>query len=326
MGGFSLHREQDGAGPWGGGPGLWGWGAAGRGKVSYCSVRPHCPSHTQARGGMQAGGSLQVPQSLPGQPLVAREGRMRHFCCCPCRGLAWRALRCKCDAATTPPKAPGAWGCLRGQAANRGYHGAAAAASRVPPTHSTQAAQTPVPGQHRPSCVRVGWRRCWRVLGPLAVADSGHGAGCGAVGSPWRRARCNPRRIPGSPGTGALLSSHVPSPSLLGSPGGGPGPARRGAAAVMLTCCPPAGDSPSPLSAPGSPAASPPSCGPHTSTCPAAHPAPGDTVGMGLVKDTQPGPHGPIPIGYLTTRSSHRGFTTPIPPQGFCKGPPAPKG
>lgn len=54
------------------------------------------------------------------------------------------------------------------------------------------------------------------------------------------------------------------------APAGGP-------AALTLTCCPLAGGNPSPPSAPGSPAASPPSCGPRTSTCPAAHPAPGDT-------------------------------------------------
>lgn len=82
------------------------------GKVSHCSVQPHCPSHTHARGRMQAGASLQVPQSLPGQPLTTREGRMRHFCCCPCRGLAWRALICKHDAATALPEAAGVRGCL----------------------------------------------------------------------------------------------------------------------------------------------------------------------------------------------------------------------
>lgn len=50
---LSLHREE-------GldlGEEFPGWGAAaGRGKVSYCSVRPHCPSHTHTRGGMQVGG------------------------------------------------------------------------------------------------------------------------------------------------------------------------------------------------------------------------------------------------------------------------------
>lgn len=132
------------------------------------------------------------------------------------------------------------------------------------------------------------------------------------------RSKC----IPGCPSTRALLSSHVPSPSLPGSPGGGPGPARRGATAVTLTCCRPAGDSPSPPSAPGSPAASPPSCGPHTSTCPAARPGLGDTVGMGLVKDTQPGSHGHSQPGALLgtlPSPSHPGAFSPknvIPTKG----------
>lgn len=68
---------------------------------------------------------------------------MRHFCCCPCRGLVWRALSCKCDAASTPPKVPGVRDCLRGQAENRGYYRAAAAASRVTPS--------PPPRQPNPS-------------------------------------------------------------------------------------------------------------------------------------------------------------------------------
>ena len=253
---------------------------------------------------------------------------MRHFCCCPCRGLAWRALRCKYDAATTPPKALGVWGCLRGQAENRGYHGAAAAAasSRVPLTHSTQAARPQSQGSivqavsvwdgGAAGACRDPWQWLIVVMAQVAVPRAARGAEHGATRGTSQ----------GPPAPGHC--SAVTSPFLLslGSPGGGPGPARRGAAAVMLTCCPPAGDSPSPLSAPGSLAASPPSCGPHTSTCPAAHPAPGDTVGMGSVKDIQPGPHGFIPMGCLTTRSSHRGFTTPIPLQGFCKEPPAPKG
>lgn len=273
--------------------------AAGSGKVSYCSEWPHCPSHTHTRGRMQAGGSLQVPQSLPGQPLATREGRMRHFCCCPCRGAAWRALSCKCAAATAPPELPGVRGYPRGQAEHRGHHGAAAAASGVPPTHSTQTARPHARGSIIPGVsVRDGGAAGARRDGSLAVADSGHGGA-----------------IPGaSRAPPALLSSHVPSPSLPGSPGGGPGPARRGAAAVTLTCCRPAGDSPSPPSAPGSPAASLLSCGPRTSTCPAAHPAPGDTVGMALVKDTQPGPHG---LPGNPTRSSLWGFTTPIPPGGL---------
>lgn len=187
----------------------------------------------------------------------------------------------------------------------------------MPPTLSTQAARPQSRGKHRPSCVRVGWRRGWRTPRSPAVAGSGHG--------PRRRARRDPRRIPGSPGTRALLSSHVPSPSLLGSPGGGPGPARRGATAVTLTCCPPAGDSPSPPSAPGSPAASPPSCGPHTSTCPAARPAPGDTVGMDLVKDTQPAPHGHS-HGLPGSQELSWGLYHSHPTWGFSKGPPAPKG
>lgn len=109
---LSLHREWDEAGPWGGGPGLGGWGAAaGRGKVSHCSLQPHCPSHTLSGWDTGGRGSLQAPQSLPGQLHATREGRTRHFCCCPCRCLAWRALSCKCDAATAPPEAPAVRGC-----------------------------------------------------------------------------------------------------------------------------------------------------------------------------------------------------------------------
>lgn len=132
---------------------------AGRGKVSYCSVQPHCPSHTHTRGGMQVGGSLQVSQSLPGQPLTTREGRMRHFCCCPWRGLAWRVLSCKCDADAAPPKVPGIRGYLQGQAENLGVpRGSSSSSIKGAPHPLHPGSPTPVPGQHHPSCVHVGWR------------------------------------------------------------------------------------------------------------------------------------------------------------------------
>lgn len=219
----------------------WGWAVGRRSRAVGLQqgvgrsliAQPHCPSHTHAWGGIQAGGSLQVPQSLPGQPLTPREGRMRHFCCCPRRGLARRALSCKCDAATTPPEVSEV--ACRARLKTGGYHGAAAAAaSRVPPTHSAQAARPQSQGSvfqavsvwdggAAGSC-RDSWRWLIVVMAQVAVPWAARGAGRAAIRG-------------ASPGTRALLSSRVPSPSLLGSPGGGSWPCtargRRGDAHML---------------------------------------------------------------------------------------------
>lgn len=129
-------------------------------------------------------------------------------------------------------------------------------------------------------------------------------------------------RGPPAPGS----CSAITSPLFLSyaAPVGVLAVAWRRAATVVLTCYPPAGDSPSPPSAPGNPAASPPSCGPRTSICPAARPAPGDTEGTGSVRGCPAWPPRPHPHG-LPGRGNRellgRVFPTPIPPQGFCKGP-----
>lgn len=102
-------------------------------------------------------------------------------------------------------------------------------------------------------------------------------------------------RGPPAPGS----CSAITSPLFLSyaAPVGVLAVAWRGAATVVLTCYPPAGDSPSPPSAPGNPAASPPSCGPRTSTCLAARPAPGDTEGTGSVRGCPAWPPRPHPHG-----------------------------
>lgn len=217
---------------------------------------------------------------LPPVPAHTAWGVLRHFSSCHtrvwCGGKAlWRG-GCRVPHEVLAWSQPQDPRCTeRRRAAARG----AAARFGCSLSHtSTKAAwNQPTPSvcagcgchQHVPGTPSlVGW------------AGSGHGAVPRAMGSSWRRAQRGWRgRVWGSPSPRSCSTAVSFLLQSYAALAGVPATARSGAAAVRLTCCPPAGDSPSPPSAPGSPAASPPSCGPRTSTCPAARPAPGDTRG-----------------------------------------------
>lgn len=228
---------------------------------------------------------------LPPVPACTAWGVLRHFSSCHtrvwCGGKALRRGGCRAPhemLAWSQPRDPRHT--ERRRAAARGE--AARFGCFLPRTSTKAAWNQPRchPGSISPRQVSVqdvgATSICqgpWEPP-PIGWASSGRGAVPRAMGSSWRRAQRGWRgRMWGSPSSRSCSTAVYFLLQSYAAPAGVPAAARSGAAAVRLTCCPPAGDSPSPPSAPGSPAASPPSCGPRTSTCPAARPAPGDTRG-----------------------------------------------
>lgn len=195
------------------------------------------------------------------QPPTAGEGRMRHFCRHRQRsGVDGKALHQGCTAAPQgaparlrlpagpgwaraaaeplpqppgPPAAPqhGGAGGRAGGAAQGGSAAAAAGAAAhggcSPPAPPRQPDTAPrAASLHASVC--AGWRCRRRILGtpqrwrlvvmarvmvPCPVPWAARGAEHSG----------DPRRVLGSPGTGELLGSRVPSLPLLRSPGGCPG-------------------------------------------------------------------------------------------------------
>lgn len=202
---------------WAGGQGVPGLGAAvGTGKVSYCSVRPQCPSHGHDSGKMEPrrvpGRRWRGGRSLPPSPIA----QAPPF-------LAWAASR-------RPKGQDEALLLLPHTETRCGRQGTA---DRVLQRQRGGARLPLPPGSICPRECPCGMEvPLARAGDPSAVAASGHGAGRGAVpravGSPWRRAQRR-SRVPWHPGAARRsrpLSCSPTQPRWVSWPRHGVGPSR----------------------------------------------------------------------------------------------------
>lgn len=174
---LSLHREWDGAGPWGGDPGLWGWGAAAAGRegegLSLLCAATLPFTHTCS--GWDASWGVS-----PGPPVLAwaashhQGGQDEALLLLPLprSGMEGTELQTRCCHRTPRgaryPRLPGEARLKTGDTTGQQQQHQGCSPPRQPDPSPRAASSKPCP--------------CgMEVPGPLAGADSGHGAERGAI-------------------------------------------------------------------------------------------------------------------------------------------------